>query len=65
MQPADPRLLREVGDLVYASLIQVLNFYARRDVYDGLRLHTTRVVAKLWRSHPILSVTIHYKSKEM
>ncbi|WP_176726935.1 hypothetical protein [Nostoc sp. KVJ20] len=34
MQVADPRLLREVGDLVYARLIQVLNFYARRDVYD-------------------------------
>ncbi|WP_251958530.1 hypothetical protein [Nostoc commune] len=35
MQPADPRLLEEVGDLVYVRLIQVLNFYARRDVYYG------------------------------
>ncbi|MEH2055060.1 MAG: hypothetical protein V7K97_02515 [Nostoc sp.] len=34
MQPADPRLLEEVADLVYARLIQDLNFYARRDVYD-------------------------------
>ncbi|MEH2264540.1 hypothetical protein [Nostoc sp.] len=35
MQPADSRLLEEVGDLVYVRLIQFLNFYAMRNVYDG------------------------------
>ncbi|MDZ8227159.1 MULTISPECIES: hypothetical protein [unclassified Nostoc] len=45
-------------------LIQVLNLYAR-DVYDGHSCGTTIFAAKWWRSHPILSMTIHYKSKEM
>ncbi|MEH2091168.1 hypothetical protein [Nostoc sp.] len=36
MRPADPRLLEEVGDLIYARLIQVLNLYARCDVYTGV-----------------------------
>ncbi|MEH1951393.1 MAG: hypothetical protein V7K77_31235 [Nostoc sp.] len=42
MRPTDPRLLQEVGDLVYVRLIQVLNLYARCDVYDGRNCCTTR-----------------------
>jgi hypothetical protein len=33
-------------DLVYARLIQVLNLYASRDVYDGRSCDTTRFTPK-------------------
>ncbi|QMS90690.1 hypothetical protein HUN01_25040 [Nostoc edaphicum CCNP1411] len=60
MQIADPRLLEEVGDLVYARLIQVLNFY-------GAMSTTGYAYAQqeLRPSGDDRAVTIHYKSKEM
>jgi hypothetical protein len=34
--PQIPDFVKVVGDLVYARLIQELNLYTNRDLYDGL-----------------------------